>query len=242
MSSEQITLLDLPSKDPCSTWSLNPWKTRLILNFKGLDYKTEWTEYPDIKPKIEPHLPPNETGTPYTIPTIKLGDGTWIMDSRKIAAAIEKLHPQPCLHMDSPYLPKVEEILPKIFQNVIPFCYNRIPINLLNEASTQYWYTTRAERVGMPVQEFEKKHGGEAAYEGAEPHLRQMTELLKETEGPFFMGTDVSYADFVWAAALVFFERVDKGMYREILKRTGDEGPHKLLLDGCAPWLKRNDH
>lgn len=30
-----------------------PRKTRLLLNYKGLDYKTEWVEYPDIKPRLE---------------------------------------------------------------------------------------------------------------------------------------------------------------------------------------------
>lgn len=27
MPTEQITLLDLPSKHPCSTWSRHPWKS-----------------------------------------------------------------------------------------------------------------------------------------------------------------------------------------------------------------------
>lgn len=66
----QIILFDLPSKDRCA-WSLNPWKSksrdflsnmkyqayqflaRLALNFKGIDYKTEWLEYPDIAAKFK---------------------------------------------------------------------------------------------------------------------------------------------------------------------------------------------
>ncbi|KAJ9149482.1 Glutathione S-transferase [Pleurostoma richardsiae] len=242
MSTRDITLLDLPSKDPCSTWSRHPWKTRLLLNYKGLDYKTEWTEYPDIKPKVQPHLPPNESGTPYTIPTIKLSDGTWIMDSSKIAHTLEKLHPDPPLHLESPYQTRVDQIVSKVGQLVCPLCYSRVPVNLLNEASVEYWYTTRRQRLGMSVQEYEEKYGGEAAYSGAEPYLRQMTELLKENEGPFLMGSEVSYADFTWVALLLFFKRVDEGIFREVLKRTGDEAVHQSLLDACAPWLKRTDH
>lgn len=49
----KVTLYDLPSKDPCRTWSLNPWKTRLILNYKEIEYDTEWTEYPDVAPKFK---------------------------------------------------------------------------------------------------------------------------------------------------------------------------------------------
>jgi hypothetical protein len=50
--SSQTILYDLPSKQG-TAWSLNPWKTRLILNFKGIDYKTEWVEFPDVEPKMK---------------------------------------------------------------------------------------------------------------------------------------------------------------------------------------------
>jgi hypothetical protein len=70
MSSDQIILYDLPSKPPCQSWSLNPWKStrqnhhpfyaytdttlaRLLLNYKGIPYKTEWIEYPDVEPKFK---------------------------------------------------------------------------------------------------------------------------------------------------------------------------------------------
>jgi hypothetical protein len=26
---------------------------RLILNYKGIDYKTEWVEFPDVEPKMK---------------------------------------------------------------------------------------------------------------------------------------------------------------------------------------------
>lgn len=74
--SNEIILYDLPSTAKCACWSLNPWKgmhgiasilmdcigqvgddftdllamtARLALNYKGLPYKTEWVEYPDLK-------------------------------------------------------------------------------------------------------------------------------------------------------------------------------------------------
>ncbi|KAK9438332.1 putative glutathione S-transferase [Metarhizium brunneum] len=243
MSTGQITLLDLPSKEPCSTWSFNPLKTRMLLNFKGLDYKTEWIEYPDIKPKIQPNLPPNESGTPYTIPTIILPENIWIMDSRKIANYIDKSHPQPSVHLDSPYTTKVEELTSNVFHYIRAICFARIPTNLLNEASVDYWYTTRNKSVGMAVQEFEQRNGGEVAYIGAEPFLQRITILLQENNnGPFFMGKTISYADFIWVSTLVFFKRIDGEILRQILKRTGDESVHVKLLEACEPWLKRNNH
>jgi glutathione S-transferase len=165
------------------------------------------------------------------------------MDSRQIANHIEKTHPQPPVHLDSPYLTKVEELVISIFAPLRPICYMRVPANLLNEASKPYWLTTRAERVGMPLDEHERQSGGEAAYRGSEPHLKQITSLLQEnSDGPYFMGRTVSYADFVWVSALVFFKRVDGALFEQVLKRTGDEAAHVALLDACEPWLKRSGY
>ena len=186
-------------------------------------------------------LPPNETGVPYTLPTAKLGNGTWIMDSGKIAHVLEKLHPSPSVHLESPYLTKVEQLVLKIFPCLAPICYSRVPVNILNEVSAEYWYRTRRERLGMTVQEYEVKGGGDVAYASAEPYVKEITGLLKEHDGPFFMGTEVSYADFAWVAVLVFLKRLDEVYFAKLLSMSGDEAVHKKLMDACAPWLKRSD-
>ncbi|GJF00673.1 glutathione S-transferase [Phanerochaete sordida] len=52
---QHIVFYDIPSKDKTSPtpWSPNPWKIRYALNLKGLKYKTEWLEYPDIEPTMK---------------------------------------------------------------------------------------------------------------------------------------------------------------------------------------------
>ncbi|KID89325.1 Glutathione S-transferase, protein, partial [Metarhizium majus ARSEF 297] len=165
------------------------------------------------------------------------------MDSRKIANHMEESHPQPSVHLDSPILPKVEQLTSDVFHHLLAVYIARIPVNLLNSHSADYWYTTRGEAVGMPVGEFEKKYGGEVAYAGAGPFLQKITALLRDNDaGPFFMGSTVSYADFVWVSALVFFKRVDEDMYRQVLQRTGDKGVHVKLVEACEPWLQRDDY
>ncbi|KAH7153819.1 hypothetical protein DER46DRAFT_611994 [Fusarium sp. MPI-SDFR-AT-0072] len=52
MSENEITFFDIPSRSPQVCWSMNTWRTRLLLNYKGLDYKTEWLEYPEIKERL----------------------------------------------------------------------------------------------------------------------------------------------------------------------------------------------
>lgn len=66
-STEEVTLFDIPSKGHCACWSLNPWKTRLVLNLKNIPFKTHWIEYPDIAPTFKSYnIPPNPQGTPYS--------------------------------------------------------------------------------------------------------------------------------------------------------------------------------
>lgn len=49
----EYVLYDLPNPGRNSCWSVNTWKTRAALNFKGIPYKTEWVEFPDIAPLLQ---------------------------------------------------------------------------------------------------------------------------------------------------------------------------------------------
>ncbi|KAM5355337.1 hypothetical protein ACJ41O_001983 [Fusarium nematophilum] len=241
MSSEQITLFDLPSRPPRAAWSLNPWKTRFLFNFKGLDYKTEWLEYPTIKPTLEPHVSANESTGTWTIPTVKFPDGTYLMDSRKIVERVEKEHPEPSVHLDSPVLARLEEIMPRLMPPLRPVYFTTVPERLLSEESVGYWHETRSKMVGMPLDQLNKEKGGQQAWDAAQPVLHEVEALLKESsDGPFFLGKTPSYADFVWAGFLIFIQR--NGLIDELYNVSGDGQLHKDLLEATAPWHKRNDH
>lgn len=239
MTSQKIVFFDLASKDGNKCWTLNPWKTRLVLNFKGVDYETEFLEYTDLEPRLGPHVP----GSTYTIPTIQYTDGKYIMDSKAIVQAIEKGTPEPSLHLDSPYLAKVEEILEKITTALQPIYIPTVPKRFLNDASIPYWYRTREAKFGMKLDEFEKTKGGDLSWNQAEPLLKQITELLKENpDGPYFSGKTVTYADFIWAGCLIFWQRLGDDLFSELLKRTGDGKVHTDLLKAVEPWSKRDNY
>ncbi|KAK4040970.1 hypothetical protein C8A01DRAFT_35026 [Parachaetomium inaequale] len=244
--SGQIVLFDIPSKQG-TCWSLNPWKTRLLLNYKGLDYRTEWLEYPNIRPTLEPHLPNNGSSTPYTIPTILLPSGTYIMDSRAIATALEAAHPSPPLHLDSPALPRLESLLRRVMIALKPIYIVRVPKVILNEASVPFWNETRAAAQGVTsLEEYERANVDLGPrWEEAEPALREVTDLLGEAppgKGPFFLGNVVSYADFVWAGFLIFMGRLGEDVLEEVLVRSGGGERHRALLEGLGPWVKRAGH
>ncbi|EKJ78558.1 hypothetical protein NXS19_000930 [Fusarium pseudograminearum] len=239
MSSEQLVLFDIPSKDG-GAWSLNPWKTRFLLNFKGINYKTEWLEYPDIKATLESHISANPATGTWTIPTVKFPDGTYIMDSAKILERVEKDYPEPSVHKDSPVLAKLFEIMPNIMGALRPIYFTHVPKHILNENSVPYWQETRSEAAGEPLDELYKRDG-EKAWDKAKPHVQDVEALLKEnSEGPFFLGKTPSYADFVWGGFLIFMQR--NQIIDEVYKISGDAQLHKNVLEALAPWHKRNNH
>merc|ERR1712000_157696 len=241
--SEKVTFFDLPSRPPCSTWSLNPWKTRMLLNFKGIDYETQWVEYPDIKNTVKDHVTPNEGGWPYTIPTVKFPDNTWVMDSKKIAEAIESRYPEPSARLDSPYQAKIEEFVSPLTGATFGLFIDELPKKVLNPPSVDYWYEDRAKIVGMPCDQFAKDKGGQGAIDAAKENLQKITALYKEnSDGPFLEGKNPIYADFQWVGFLVFIQRANPEWFGPLLDATGDAELHKAVLAAASPYLKRNDH
>ncbi|KIW01904.1 hypothetical protein, variant [Verruconis gallopava] len=236
----QIVLFDLPSKDRCACWSYNPWKTRLSLNFKNLDYETEWIEYPDIAPKFKSFgIPENKSGTKYTIPAVRLTDGTYLMDSLPIAKALEKEYPTPSLHLDWETLPKVFEKTTQILDITTPWWKAKIPRNVLLPRSAEYFSRTRAERHGMPLEQLESDFATEQVWSQVKPVAEQLGAILKASGGPYYMGSYPSYADFVTVGALQCLKRADEIVFQKLV---GLEPELLKLYDACREWLERDDH
>ncbi|KAI9150109.1 Glutathione S-transferase-like protein ustS [Paramyrothecium foliicola] len=240
--SGKAVLYDLPSKGPRITWTLNAWKGRLVLNFKGTDYRMEWVEYGDMEPTFAPHVEANTEGWPYTIPTVQFPDGKWVMDSRKIAEELERRQPEPSLRLESPKVSKVDELANQVLGALLPNAVHRVPTQVLNDASVEHWIKTRTAALGVTsLADFEREKGGLQAFKAAEPALHQLTALLKEnTDGPFFDGKEAGFADFIWVGFLVFLKRLGDDAYEGVVNHTGDRAVHEKLLEASAPWLERN--
>ncbi len=124
----------------------------------------------------------------YSSPAIRISDNKYVMDSRKIADVLEHAHPSPSLHLDSPLLEKVEELVTQCTTAMIPVFLPRVPRVLLNPPSAEYFERTRAARFGMNLSQLEEEKGGERAWGAAEPKWKELGDLLKAEGGPFFMG------------------------------------------------------
>ncbi|KAK7967945.1 uncharacterized protein PG986_002222 [Apiospora aurea] len=247
MAANQITLFDLPSQGRCATWSLNPWKTRMNLNFKGVDYKTEWLEYPDIKPRLEKHVTLPEGQTTYTIPTVILPDGSYLTDSLAIAHKLEELYPEPKLAgIETPAFDRLaKDLLPGVMGDLRPVYFSRLPERVLNQASYEYWQTTRAEALGLgkrPDELTDADRDAAWAKLAESGKLKQVSALLKAQaeNGPYFEGKDIGFVDFAWTGFLVFWKRIGGAEWEKILELTGDKDLHLKYLQKMEPHIKRD--
>ncbi|EMC92108.1 hypothetical protein BAUCODRAFT_276412 [Baudoinia panamericana UAMH 10762] len=242
----EVTLYDIPSRGGVC-WSLNPWKARLALNYKSIPYKTEWLEYPDIAPTLKSYsVPPNDpkdSTAQYSSPAVKLPDGTYVMESLKIARALEKLQPEPSLHLDNGYTERMQSAAQKVLQSLAPIGMPRIPVKLLNEASQPYFNETRSKRFGMSLPELAKSQmAGETAWKKAEPAMEEIKTILHEhEEGPYVMGKTVSYADFILVGLWRFVELLDEDGDMFGRGMNFDEAFPKHY-EACKQWIKRDDH
>ncbi|KAL5378353.1 hypothetical protein PMIN03_000597 [Paraphaeosphaeria minitans] len=236
----QIIFYDIPSKAPAKAWSFNPWKIRMVLNMKGLDYKTEFVEYPDLVPTLKAlGIPPNDPNEPgyfsdYTSPAIRYADGTFAMDSWHIVHALEKQYPTPSLHLDDPIVEKVRNIsvLGPIVEHLMP----KVP-NLLTSISSEYFYRTREIMFGKPLQQVEAE-ATEEQWEDMRAKAKEVGDLLRKKGGPFFLGETVSYADVCFVTCLKFLEILDEGVFERYLAL--DEAFPKVYK-ASRKWLARDD-
>ncbi|KAI4169574.1 MAG: hypothetical protein LQ343_005594 [Gyalolechia ehrenbergii] len=265
----EIILYDIPSKDRCAAWSPSTWKStstffpfpspqppytdytpptsipaRLILNYKHIPYTTHWLEFPSIAPHLQSlSIPPNPSGSPipYTLPAIRLPDGTPIMDSKRIALALEDRYPNPPLHLSSPQLTEIEDHVLHALRTLFGFTLPKTPRVILNKESRAYYSDKLSKRFGTPLEQFEQENSGDGKWEELRPFLKRIGEMLREQKGggPFLKGVEeVTYADLVVVGLLHYFRRLEGGVYERVV---GMEPALGELYRACGEWWERDD-
>ncbi|KAF2856035.1 glutathione S-transferas-like protein [Plenodomus tracheiphilus IPT5] len=241
MSSTDVIFYDLANKQG-TCWSLNPWKTRMILNYKSIPYTTQWVEYPDLTPTLSalgiPPIPKTAPGysADYTSPAIRYANGTYAMDSWPIAHDLEAQYPEPPLHLDDPVVIQVRDLIGDFFTPLRAHLLPRVPY-LLPERSAEYFYRTRKVRFGKSLQQVGSE-AGEKNWEDAKNPAKVTGDLLRKNGGPFFLGETVSYADFIFVSALQCFKRVDEGMFKRLM---GLDPAFEKMYEASKQWLENAD-
>ena len=109
------------------------------------------------------------------------------MDSKAIAAHLEKLYPSPSLHLNSDAQKEIEQLVPKIHEALRGVSLPLV-LNILNEPSREYFERTRSAMLGKSLKEYAQTNGGEHAWIAALPYIKGLGEVIKKNDGPFVMG------------------------------------------------------
>lgn len=179
---------------------------------------------------------------PYTIPGLRLPDGTCVQESWRIAQSLEPLYPSPSAHLDAPVLKRVERAWRKAIGPLVPVLVPRMPDLCLKGVSIAFHRKVRKESYGMELEELERQYGGEKAWEKAMPGLKALAAALKEDPaGPYCLGKTPSYADFLIVGFLEWAKCVstEDDLYDRIV---GVDRGFDDVYKACSPWLERNDH
>ncbi|KAJ3891488.1 hypothetical protein GG344DRAFT_47287 [Lentinula edodes] len=215
MTANTIVFYDIPVAESNICWSPNTWKTRYSLNYKGLSYRTEWIEYPDIEALcIKIGAAPTDVKadgiTPYyTLPVIydPSTDKT-ISDSFAIALYLDTAYP------DTPKLfPSGTQALQEAFvQYVNSRCIPRLA-QFLRPAVQEYFRRTREALYNVKIEEWAPQGENRArewkrlrkALISLDGHYREAKE---ETGGDFLCGVDPTFVDFALAGILQWSKHI----------------------------------
>ncbi|KAI1338826.1 hypothetical protein F5Y15DRAFT_98989 [Xylariaceae sp. FL0016] len=202
--SNTILFYDIASGPPVRPFAPNPWKTRYALNFKRVNYKTQWTELPDVT-KVRKSLeadpvrwhPSGEAF--YTLPVIKdTATGKVIGDSFDIAVYLDKkypdgpsLFPHSSIGIHKAFNTQADAAFPSggaLFHENLPF----------NPETAEQSKLEFGRRLGMKWEDLVVT--GEARREVLDAYKVTLGDFAKNyqySDGPFLHGQDVSYADFI---------------------------------------------
>jgi len=210
-----ITLYDIPNSTPGQAWSPNTLRTRISLNYKGLDFVTEWLEYPDIGPTMK-RIGANPTTKRddgsgedvYTLPAIYDSETEQaISDSFNIAIYLDEKYP------DSPPLfpgdsrAAIAAFLHlfniHVVNHVLPMVVPAATLHL-NPPSQEYCRRGKALNVTLE----ECYPGGperEEAMRRVQAGLSMVSDFYDRngSQTPFFFGDKFSFADAVVVARLL---------------------------------------
>jgi glutathione S-transferase len=161
------------------------------------------------------------------------------MDSWLIVQELEKRYPSPSLHLDDPVTIKIRDQISTILSPVIMQFLPCVP-NLLPKRSQEYFYRTREASFGKPLSEVHQEAlaNAEEGWKKVQEPLKEVADLLKKHDGPFFLGKEVSYADFIFVAMLHFLKRLDEQAFQKLL--SFDESFSKVY-EGSRQWFLKDN-
>ena len=215
------------------------------MNYKGIPYRTEWVEFPDIeavskKLGIKPTDNKSDGSPLYTLPAIHdPSTGVYIADSIVIAEYLEKTYPNTpsVFPNETAGLQKAfSDIIEKNLIPVVPFIIPATNLKL-NPASEEYFRRTREISFGKKLEDVVPT-GSTAIEEWGkfEQGLTKIHSYLAE-KGPYILGDTISWGDFVLFGLVIWFKLIwgeDSKEWKDIASWNG--GRWEALIHGLKKY------
>ncbi|KAJ3827161.1 hypothetical protein F5880DRAFT_1475014 [Lentinula raphanica] len=218
MTEDRIVFYDIPFAKPNICWSPNTWKARYCLNYKGLAYRTEWVEYPDIealciKIGAAPTSVEDKGTARYTLPVIyDPSTGQVISESFNIAVYLETTYPDTprvfpsgtrALHSAFAHHAYSQLVNQPLGPFVRPLVFEKLPVG----KSQEYYRRAREALYNVKVEDWAPRGEVRAKeWKKVEKCLVMFGKYLEATKdeagGGFICGAEPTFADFVIAGIL----------------------------------------
>ncbi|PCD42146.1 hypothetical protein AU210_004680 [Fusarium oxysporum f. sp. radicis-cucumerinum] len=239
----EIILYDLACiKNTC--FSPVVWKIRLMLNYKGIPYKTIFLEFPDIEPTLKElglDSHDSSSGSPgYTVPTIHhVPTGKYIMDSPAIADFLESTYPNPPLPLTSELGRDIETKARGAAGPAFRISATPRENLILSSRSQQYFRAKNEARMGCKLEDLMDPEKEEKTWQGVADKMSELSDLMltNRDKGPFLLGEKPSYTDFFIAASLQSARTIDDGIFQRCAVYPG----FKAIYEACVPWMEKKD-
>ncbi|KAG8688864.1 hypothetical protein FRC11_004611 [Ceratobasidium sp. 423] len=201
-----------------SSWSPNPYKTRLCLIHKGLPYRVEYLLISEVESKMKELGvgPTSDTFPHYTLPVIAdpssdpNGKPTYIGESFAIAVYLDEKYPAPKYPAIFPPGTRgvqhilVNQYLPILSSLLLPLIYPKLP-QFLDEQSMDYLRRTRPQEAFKPLSEEEQTKKWQDAHD---KFIALAKSLDLNGRDSFIMGSQPSFIDFAFGGVFHYIEKL----------------------------------
>lgn len=242
-----LVLYDIESTLDSPGWSPHVWKTRFVLNYKNVPYRTTWVSYPDIEGTMkgiggQPTAKRADGSPLYTLPVIE--DGTRrlvVADSAKIAeyldahyAADAPLFPPNTRALQAAALSYINaNLLPSLRPLVVPSV-----VRILDPRGAEYFRRTREAAFGCTLEDV--LPAGEKREEHWKAVFKALDEIASWFDGKWLGGDKPVYADFVLGAWLQWMRKVttaQPGVDGWDRVKDANGGRWSRYLDNLEPYM-----
>ena len=210
-----IRLYELRGKDPKYLWSSNPWKARMCLKLKGIDFESVPLTYPEIH-AILPDILQKETGC--TVPVLVDGENV-IQDSFKIAKYLEEKYSGASIFQGNLALHEfiynwIAEIKEPLFKLVILDIANK-----LDDESKEYYIKKNTALYGNL--RTVALNDREINVKNIQKNLNLLLNNLKENT--FLSGETIGWTDITLSSFLYMIKLANESVFNEVIESTDQE-------------------